>query len=506
MPVKITKNQIKNFIIIAFVSGCIGILLSFVFSGIDYLKIGNDVGTYILEETDTSGKGLEVNGDGIYKMSKDGGKITFEFFKDIYIDKLQYQYITAENQDNPAYLTITQKNIYGDEEIETISDYFFSGVSRSVIDINNKVSKISFEITDLNSDLDIFEFAIDNSFKWNPLLAVFISSCVFLLLFIFWFRDEHVKCPAVLTLISILVLGSTILVLQAPYCTGWDEQIHFSNSYNLAVVPQDKGTPNAVSYLANNADWFNQHHICSSLEERADLIRVLNEKGAEYGQPVEEYHLQMSSVGYIFQAGFITIGRFLHLPFYLVWILGKFSNVLLYAIGMSISVSIVPIAKRLLMVVSLIPTMVFLSATYTYDITVIVFITIGICIWIREVILCDKIFSVKWRCLYFISMIIGCMPKAVYAPLLLCALLLPKEKFRSTKDRNRFMIITILCGGLLLSTFVIPTLLSSPNMKADSRGGDTSITRQLKYVLGDPLAYICVLWKNVSGRFIDDVL
>ena len=67
------------------------------------------------------------------------------------------------------------------------------------------------------------------------------------------------------------------------------------------------------------------------------------------------------------------------------------------------------------------------------------------------------------------------------------------------------MIITILCGGLLLSTFVIPTLLSSPNMKADSRGGDTSITRQLKYVLGDPLAYICVLWKNVSGRFIDDV-
>lgn len=37
--------------------------------------------------------------------------------------------------------------------------------------------------------------------------------------------------------------------------------------------------------------------------------------------------------------------------------------------------------------------------------------------------------------LHFASMFLGCLPKAVYAPLILCMLLLGEEKFYSKKDK-----------------------------------------------------------------------
>ena len=497
------KSKMKKFFFIVFCSLIIGSFCTTVKAGYDYYKAGNDKGVIYVKDSDIDIEGQIENDNNSYILCKKGGKIEIDFPSEIYIDKLQYHYSTLESQENAATITIYTHNVYGEEMIETVEDYFFSETSRSAIPIKNTVSRITIEISDLNTNLELSGFVIDNAFEINPLIGIFISGCAFLLLFLIVFRRENVQYPPVPIFISILSLGIIFLVLQAPYCTGWDEQIHFSNSYNMAVVPFDQGTPNAVSYLANNAPWLNQHHVCASIEERLDLIEVLNQKGKEYGQPVEEYELQINSIGYIFQALFITVARFLGLPFYIVWILGKFSNVLLYAAGISIAVGLVPVGKRLLMAVSLVPTFLFLCATYTYDITVIVFIVLGICIWIREAVFSEQVFTVKWRVLYFACMIIGCMPKAVYAPLLFCVLTLPLSKFKSPKDQLYFRGLTILCGVFLLSTFVLPTILGASSIQGDPRGGNTSVSEQLKYVLFSPIAYAQVLWKNVTNSFID---
>lgn len=502
MQSQVVKKKIGKLLILVLCSCIIGVLSSVVIAGGRYMLGGDKSEVTQIEDSDINIRGeITKNGD-IYTISGNGGEIIINFPTEVYINKLQFQYETAESQDNLAQVKIYTKNVYGEEEIENLSDGFFSETHRSVINIGNDVSKISVEIADVNTELKIGNFIIDNAFKCNPIIAALVSICVFVFAFLFIFREENARFPAVATFLCILVVGVGMIVFQPPYCTSWDEQIHFSNSYNMAVVPRDQGTPNVVRYLRDNAPWLNQHQVCSTIEERLDLIEVMNQKGEEYGQPVELYELQMSSVGYIFQAAFITVGRFLQLPFYLVWILGKFSNVLLYAFGMSVAVAITPIGKRLLSVISLIPTFVFISASYTYDVTVTVFITIAICIWIREVVYIDQPFTTKWRLAYFICMIIGCMPKAVYAPLLLCVLLLPKSKFGTLKEQWHFRIGVVLCGILLLSTFVLPTLLSSSGVQGDMRGGgDVSVSGQMQYVLGQPIAYAQVLFENVFGTF-----
>lgn len=94
----------------------------------------------------------------------------------------------------------------------------------------------------------------------------------------------------------------------------------------------------------------------------------------------DNYTIQLSSVGYVLQALGLKIGNMLHLTDYICWILGKFMNVLLYAVVMGIAVHIVPVGKRLLMVISMLPIMIFQSTTYTYDVTVIAFLTLATCI------------------------------------------------------------------------------------------------------------------------------
>ena len=172
---------------------------------------------------------------------------------------------------------------------------------------------------------------------------------------------------------------------------------------------------------------------------------------------------------------------------------------------MTVAVAIVPIGKRLLSVMAVLPTMIFTSTVYTYDITVNVCIIIGLCIFIKEVLDAETFFSNKWRIIYFASMIIGCMPKAVYAPLVLNVFFLPKDKFKSSKDEKIFKIVSVLVFLVLMSTFVLPTLLSS-NVEGDTRGGNTSVTTQMSYVLGQPIAYAIVLLKNVGHTFVSYVL
>lgn len=496
------KKKISKLLLLFLCSCIIGNLCSVVIAGYRYIRCGEQTGVKEIENSDININGEVAKKGEVYTISGDGGEIIIEFPRAVYINKLQFQYETGESQENFAQIKIYTKNVYGEETTEIVSDGFLSETHRSVVNIGNEVSKISMKIADVNTELKISNFFIDNTFKYNPIIAVLISICMLVISFLLIFRKENARYPAVATFFCICIVGIGMLVFEPPYCTSWDEQIHFSNSYNMAIVPRDQGTPNVVRYLRDNASWLNQHQVCSTIEERLDMIEVMNQKGEEYGQPVEAYELQLSSVGYVFQAAFITVARFLHLPFYLVWLSGKFANLLLYAFGMSLAVAITPIGKRLLSVISLIPTFIFISTSYTYDVTVTVFISIAICIWIREVVYVDRPFSVKWRCIYFACMIVGCMPKAVYAPLMLCVLLLPKDKFRTIKEQWQFRMAVILCGILLLSTFVLPTLLSSSGVQGDLRGGgDVSVAGQMQYVLGQPFAYIQVLFRNVFETF-----
>lgn len=495
------KKNIKRILIILICSVAIGVVLSLASAAFNYLRAGDDKGINLVDASQITVEGNVVEKGEEYHVSQNGGTLILEFPEELYINKLQYEYSVAEPLLNDSKIFITYSNIYGDENRKELSDNYFVFASKSVLNIGERVSKIEIVIPEENAELKISNFVVDNNFKWNPFVALVISGISFEVLYLIFYRKQNAKHPGIATSISLLVLGMCLLVLQPPYTSGWDEQIHTAHSYDLAVTGDEQGTPNVISYLTTNSAWFYLHPDIS-FEERIDYIRVMNQMGDSFGEDMGGYGLRMNSVGYIFQAGAMTVGKLFDLPFYLIWVMGKFANLALYAIGMGIAVAIVPFGKRLLMVVAHFPIMIFLSTVYTYDVTVNVFIILAICIWLRELVNKDQLFGYKWRIAFVACLVIGCMPKAVYAPLILCALLLPSSKFKSKKDAYVTKGLVILVFIMLMSTFVMPTV-SSPSSGGDSRGGDTSVATQMSYVLGQPFAYAVVLLKNIFDTAVN---
>ena len=495
----LNKRNLKKMSIIIIGSLLLGLIITSGSACINYLKCGEVKGEQAVEDNYVFYGDSIVERDNKYCVSEEGGELIIEFPEETYINKLQYQYETPLSIDNKSEIRVYTKNVYGDESVESIQDSYFAYAPRSVVNIKSEVTKIAFQFPEMNSEINVFNFSIDNSFKWNPLLMIMVSAFSFVLLFLILFYKENAAYPGVATAICIFVFSSCLLFMQPPFCSGWDEQIHFYTSYDMAMTSDSN--LEAIYYLAESAPWLNEHNEIS-IEERLDLIRILNSQGEMNREGDRGFSLQISSAGYIFQAIAITIGKILQLPFYIIWLLGKFTNILLYSVGMGIAISIVPIGKRLLAVMALVPTMIFTSTIYTYDTTVIVFIVLGTSILLKEIVNREQKFQYKWRWAYFGCIIMGCLPKAVYAPLLLCAFLLPDSKFYSKRDKYIFKGAVTLSFVGLMATFVLPTLINPPTV-ADTRGGDTSVSRQLGYIFGNPVAYTKVLLGNIKGTFVD---
>ena len=101
--------------------------------------------------------------------------------------------------------------------------------------------------------------------------------------------------------------------------------------------------------------------------------------------------------------------------------------------------------------------------------------------------------------------VLGCLPKAVYAPLILSGLFLGKDKFYSKRDEYVFKGSIIIAFLALMASFVLPALNPSNDM-SDSRGSKTDSGQQMKYILGQPIAYAIVWLKNVLKTFQEYIM
>lgn len=499
------KGNLKKFILLLVASVICGCIVAASIGGYQYNKAGKNKGKQPIDINCINTKGSIEKTRGKYKVLEEGGKIFIKFPKQ-YINKLSFEYNSPLFSGFTIY--VKKDNIYGVEETISIKDKFMKDMPRSVINVNGMVSEIEIVFDESQNLVEVWNFSIDNSFKINPLISIFVACVVFLTGFLLIFRKENAEKPSIAIFMSIMVISTCLLLLQPPYINGWDEQIHYKNAYMLGVLNSGEATTQTEDYIYGYPYYINTYSrdAQESVEEHLDIIRVFNEKARAQGTLSDDYNsLQMINVGYLFQAISLKVGNVLNFPFYIVWLMGKFSNVLLYAIVMSLAVHIVPVAKRVLMVIALLPTMIFQSTSYTYDVTVIAFVTLAICILLREFICRDAPFRYRWRVMFLLSMFAGCFPKAVYAPLILGALFLGRNKFYSKKDCIIFKWGIILGFIMLMATFILPVLIS-PSQVGDTRGGDTSEARQIQYVLGQPIAYAVVLIRNVLNSIEDCII
>ena len=142
--------------------------------------------------------------------------------------------------------------------------------------------------------------------------------------------------------------------------------------------------------------------------------------------------------------------------------------------------------KILMALIGLLPTTIFTASTISYDPVVTSFIMLGMSYVINNMIY-DDCNGRWWQfALAACAMGYGCLAKAVYAPLMLMALFIPKSHFRDDRTRR------IVEGGfisamiLLILTFILPLLIGRSG--GDPRGGDTSNAGQLQMVLSHPVS------------------
>ena len=224
------------------------------------------------------------------------------------------------------------------------------------------------------------------------------------------------------------------------------------------------------------------------LQEKNYEIITVKEKSSDF--------VDYSKRAYLPQAFGLKLGRTVGLPFLQTIWLGKFFNLLVYSLIFSLSIKYAKFGKRALLCVGLLPTSLFLAASYSYDAFVTAFLMLGLVMILNE--LADREAELNWKCITVgvFAMILGSFSKAVYIPLLLLLCFIPKEKFRNGKQR-KFFVLTV-----MMSSFVLPALgnvVGNIDTAGDSRGGNTSVTRQIMYILGAPFAYIKLLLETMAN-------
>ena len=487
---------------------CIAVIAGFIvmgaYAGIHYTKAGDNKG-----KTEIGNENVLIKGDikrrnGKYYIGKKGGEMLIKLHKE-YVNKLSYEY-TSEYF-SKAHLRIRKQNIYGAYKDMHIEDEYMKDMPRSVVNVGGKVAEIEIKFEKSENEVVINHFEVDNTLKLNPILGVFTAACVFAFLFILSFRKENKRHPAITFFVCSFVAGICLMLLEPIYVTGFDEQIHYLNAHWIGCTKYEEPSTQVEDYYYGYPWEINTTTISAneSIEERMDFFRVMNDKTRYTGVMTDKYEFKLSSVGYLNQAFLLKIGQILHLPFYFQGVLGKLGNLLLYAVVMSFAIAILPIGKRLLMVIGMMPELIFQGTVYTYDIWVVAFLVLGSSILIREHVNKTEKFEYKWRILMIACFVLGCLPKAVYAPLILSGLFLGKDKFYSKRDEYIFKGGIIIAFLALMASFVLPALNPSNDM-SDSRGSKTDSGQQMKYILGQPIAYAIVWLKNVLKTFQEYIM
>lgn len=459
---------------------------------------------------------IEMDGFHLIEGSSflsDGNVATLTIkFKKQYVDKFTYTF-RYNNKDAFACDIIVNK--YQDSEKANplvINDKNNVVLSESTVNVRATTDQIQIKTYDGSDPVTISKIAINNTgnFSEYRMLFVTITSFFIITIFVCWKRKYVISLETAFLTITILVGGLSVAALPN-HKVGCDEEIHFGRSYYWGETVMGKETitaPYGIEELYNVrlSNW--PYDLAKSEQEKkqedaywnnvSDYLQKNSLK--ENWKEDTNYSFQMSTVAYIFQFLFIRLGMLLRLPFVYVYMMGRFSNVILYAILGYLAIRHMTAGKRILFIFALMPTAMMSTMTYTYDTWVNGFSFLGMAYMLEMWMESEK--KIEWKefAISIGAFVLASMPKAIYIPFILIMLLIPKNRFRNKREMYVMKGLVIAAFLIMLSSFIWPAVGSS-NVEGDNRGGDTSVSGQLSYILCHPWFYTKLLlgsiWKTL---------
>ena len=278
---------------------------------------------------------------------------------------------------------------------------------------------------------------------------------------------------------------------------SWDDETHFANAYRLSYTLTGQDT----QWTQATEDFIKLRlPFTHSYQERLNLEQYLNEAGQIPTETEESGGVPfvMSNIKSLPTAVGILIGRAIGVEFSNWYILARLLNLLFYTTVLYFAIKLVPTGKSLMAFLALLPTPVFLTMSYNTDYFMNSLMMLAMAVFFREYFTPEKRISKQSILIFTLAMFFACIGKAIYIPLILLGLLLPESKFASRKQKRIYYGILVGCCVLVL-LFVV---LNATGM-SDPRGGDTSVSEQISYILHNPVTFAIVFLKAIAKNSIE---
>lgn len=343
----------------------------------------------------------------------------------------------------------------------------------------------------------ITERIINHSAPFNWRVVVWSFAVYFIPSVLITFRDLVKERIEIIVFLLIMTTGSvfaTTLPVSCGIC--WDDESHFRVALQLSHMFDARMTGGdfiqlnefPATALSHDRYTLESHNAWIEYIDKADKEDKWVGVGRKMPIPQNLCYLP-SAVG-------LTLGRTLRLPYHLTFILGRYFNLIAYAILIYLSIRKIKTGKMIVATVSMMPPLIFMAASYARDPWAIGFLSYGFCYLIGEIQEPDKLLTLKDILIMLISFVLGVAPKAIYFPIMMVCLFMPQSKFKDKKWHRLYLLLFAAGALLALSSFALPFIASGGGSQEDTRGGnEVSATSQTSYILSNPIGYIILFFR-----------
>ncbi|MCR5592612.1 MAG: DUF2142 domain-containing protein [Saccharofermentans sp.] len=304
--------------------------------------------------------------------------------------------------------------------------------------------------------------------------VVFLSFCLlWLFCAVIFYRLIYVKKISVqkLAVIVLSIFSAFTIVFLTPGTVN-DEQYHYafaykySNAMTFTDMPLLGHNENKTLIRMRPSD----AELLSSISNVPVYITEVSYKNViknfnliEPDNTYCEYDINdLANIGsfrhnnvplaYIASGAGIALGRTLHLGTMPTFYLGRIFNAALFILLVYLAIKIIPVGKETLFVISLFPMLLQLAASYSYD-SIILGLMFLFTAKLISVFYSDKKVTKKQLIAFAVLAVAIAISKYVYAPVILCLLVIPSDKI-DVKKPKLLKGIVVACLALCTITAV----------------------------------------------------
>lgn len=328
----------------------------------------------------------------------------------------------------------------------------------------------------------------------NPYRAYAIGVGVFIVAFAIVFKKYIWKRVHIFFMALAILMGSVYIVSTPIVPLGYDEPIHYTRTSYLSWGATDRISVSDYMMLSMypQQEYFDIFQKADR-EDWVEEINIIDGRGEVIG------HLEgmgITSVPYMITSIVMYGLRLLRFDFVTRYMLGKMTNLFLYSLCFALGIKMLKgRGKMILAMIGLLPTNIYMAASYGYDWWVVAVVALGFSLFISELQKHDKISTKRFA--QSVGIIcLGMLPKAVYFPMLFPMMLLKKERYEESK-KCRW--ITVIGAVALVLSFILPMFISvdagAVAGGGDIRGGtDVNAAGQIVYILTNLGEYLKTLF------------